>query len=110
MNPSSEPYCLLHQNGRTLRVKGEVRRLEKLADMIRPRRGGAPLVVSMVPYAQLRERGYKVHDGGEPIIMLVASSVEEIALDDLVRGGEAPIRLEEPVAFAISDDEFMARV
>ena len=29
MDKAPRPYCLLHQNGRTLRVTGEVRRLEE---------------------------------------------------------------------------------
>src|SRR6185295_12040734 len=101
MNAAPRPYCLLHQNGRTLRVTGEVRRCDKLAEMARPRRGGPPLTVSMVPYAQLRERGFKVHDGGEPIITLVASEVEEIALDSLGEAGDATIVMDEPVAFSL---------
>ena len=49
------PYCLTHQDGKTHYAGGEIRRQRLLSEV--PRRGRWP-VFSMVPFAQLRERGF----------------------------------------------------
>jgi hypothetical protein len=62
------PYCLTHQDGKTHYASGDIRRQRLLAEV--PRRGRWP-VFSMVPFSQLRERGFDVHDRGEEILSLV---------------------------------------
>lgn len=80
MTASPQPFCLFHLDGKTRLATGEIRYTSLLGDMPRP--SSLP-VISMVPYTQLRERGFELHDGGEPIISLVASECHEVDLDSI---------------------------
>ncbi len=102
------PYCLIHQDGKTQYVAGEIRRQRLLADVPRP---GLLPVISMVPFSQLRERGFVVHDGGEEIISLVASERQLIELSQVVPLGDEPqLRLTAGPSFEMEDAEFEAKV
>ena len=101
------PYCLIHQDGKTHYATGEIRKQRLLSEV--PRRGRWP-VFSMVPFTQLRERGFDVHDGGEPILSLVASDYRQIALDDVVPGTPPAVRTLGAPTFEMDDAEFEANV
>ncbi len=96
------PYCLLNQAGRTHRATGDITYLKLLADLPRP---VALPVISMVPYAQLRERGFAVHDDGEPIIALTATSYEEIDLASFTDGGADHLLPQAPGPTSDTSDE-----
>src|SRR6266536_700444 len=82
MNPDfTQPYCLVHRDGKVFYAAGPVIRSWLLDDLPRPT--GHP-VISMVPYTQLRERGYLTHDGNEPIISLVPEVYREVELTEVV--------------------------
>lgn len=99
----TEPYALLHATGRTRLARGRLVRHRLLADVPAP--GELP-VVSMVPFAQLRERGYEVHDDGESILTLVCSSLEDVDDAELQRSADTPgLRLGE-VRLTMSDEEY----
>ncbi|HWB35944.1 MAG TPA: anthranilate synthase family protein [Rugosimonospora sp.] len=83
---SSRPYCLIHQNGKVFYAAGTLSTTWLLDELPRPSvtaRLGAP-IISMVPYSQLRERGYLTHDGNEPILSLVPDTYREVDLLDVV--------------------------
>ncbi len=101
------PYCLTHQDGKTHYAAGEIRKTSLLSEV--PRRGAWP-VFSMVPYAQLRERGFDVHDGGEQILSLVTSEYREVALADVVPGALPEVRTLGAPTFEMDDAEFEANV
>ncbi len=70
-----------------------------------------PLVVSMVPYAQVRERGFRVHDGDEEVLSLVPDTIAELDLADLpTLPDEVPIRTSGPVVSELSDERFASQV
>jgi phenazine biosynthesis protein phzE len=96
------PFCLFHQDGVTRIATGTIHRSELLQDLPRPT--GLP-VISMVPYAQLKERGFALHDGGEPIVSLVAEECREVDLDEILDGAEPEFSVGE-VVFDVSDEEF----
>jgi phenazine biosynthesis protein phzE len=102
MTGTAEPYVLLHARGRTRRMTGTIVRSRLLADVPRP---GALPVVNMVPYAQLRERGFVVHDDGAQILSLVAESVEDVDLASLPDPAGADLQLS-PLRLTTSDDEY----
>ncbi|EDY56042.1 MULTISPECIES: chorismate-binding protein [Streptomyces] len=106
MTASPQPYCLFHLDGKTRKAVGEIRYTTLLADMPRPT--GLP-VISMVPYAQLRERGFELHDGGEPIISLVASECREVDLDEVLAGSEREFGMS-GVKFEMTDEEYAEKV
>jgi phenazine biosynthesis protein phzE len=102
------PYCLTHQDGKTHYASGEIRRQRLLAEV--PRRGRWP-VFSMVPFTQLRERGFDVHDGGEQILSLVTSEYREIALGQVLPDGAEPaVHTVGAPSFEMDDAEFEANV
>lgn len=102
------PYCLLNFGGRTFYGTGRVSRQQLLRDLPRP---GALPVVSMVPYTQLRERGYAVHDGSEPILSLALESYSEIDPGELGRDrSSVVVELTGSPAYDMSDAEFESRV
>jgi 2-amino-4-deoxychorismate synthase len=102
------PYCLTHQDGKTHYASGEIRRQRLLAEV--PRRGRWP-VFSMVPFTQLRERGFDVHDGGEQILSLVTSEYREIALGQVLPDGAGPaVHTVGAPSFEMDDAEFEANV
>lgn len=66
---------------------GEVVKSSLLADI--PQKTGAPGVetldtISLVPFAQARERGFPVHDGGEPVVTLVVKDSKRYELRDVL--------------------------
>src|SRR5688572_5342143 len=100
------PYCLTHQDGKTQYARGELRKQRLLSEV--PRRERWP-VFSMVPFSQLRERGFHVHDHGEEILSLVPSELYDIQLDDVLPEGPAPVvRTLGPPTFDMDDLEFEA--
>jgi 2-amino-4-deoxychorismate synthase len=106
----SGPYCLLHREGKTTFARGSILRHRLLADTPAP---GAdrPMVISMVPYAQIRERGFAAHDGGEEVLSLVPTEVVDVDLEAVLNGqAEATIRTAGPPTYNVGDDEFIGRV
>ena len=102
MSDFDSPYCLIHADGTTRYATGELLRIGLLADVPRPR--DLP-VISMVPYAQLRERGFAVHDGNEPILTLAAREWREVGLEEVADDG-APLRLDGEVSFDVGDEQY----
>jgi len=102
MSDFDSPYCLIHADGTTRYGTGELLRIGLLADIPRPR--DLP-VISMVPYAQLRERGFAVHDGNEPILTLAAREWREVGLEEVADEG-APFRLDGEVSFDVGDEQY----
>src|SRR5262249_17397118 len=67
-------------------------------------------IITMVPYAQLRERNFAVHDGAEELISLEAKSYVPIDLGAVVPpGSEERITLAGGPTYDVSDDEFLSR-
>lgn len=102
------PYCLLHRDGKAYYATGQIVRTKLLAEL--PRAQALP-VIAMVPYSQLRERGFPVHDGDESILALVCSEYRQVELADLTGPAwNVPAQLAGPMRFNMSDEEFMATV
>ncbi|NHA68450.1 anthranilate synthase family protein [Phycicoccus flavus] len=105
--PAPAPYVLMHRRGRTWLATGTLHRTRELAQVPGP---GTHPVVSMVPYAQIRERGYPVHDDGEEILTLVPDTVTDVDPDDLrLPDGTPPLQVGD-LELTMSDDEYAATV
>lgn len=103
-----EPYVLTHQDGKTYYASGEIRKQRLLSEI--PRRGRWP-VFSMVPFSQLRERGFEVHDGGEEILSLVTREYREVELGAVLPSGVEPqVRTLGEPSFDMDDAEFETNV
>ncbi|WP_432502559.1 anthranilate synthase family protein [Kineococcus arenarius] len=90
-------------------LRGPVSTVEHLADVPLPTGApGAPVAdaLALVPFRQLRERGFDVHDDGTPLRVLRVEHAEELALEDALRvlpDAEVPLR---DVAPDLSDDDY----
>ena len=102
------PYVLTHQDGKTHYASGEIRKQRLLSEV--PRRGRWP-GFSLVPFSQLRERGFDVHDHGEEILSLVTADYRCIELSDVLPPGHEPqVRALGAPTFDMDDSEFEANV
>jgi 2-amino-4-deoxychorismate synthase len=114
LRPVPPPFALLHRpesgpSGRLEVLLGEVGQAATLGELPLPEAPGQE-VLALLPFGQIRERGYAVRDDGAPILTLTATE------RDAVPVAEARTRLPDvPVAlsggrFDLSDDEYAALV
>ncbi|MFI7100460.1 anthranilate synthase family protein [Streptomyces sp. NPDC050161] len=95
--PDCPPFALLRRrapgrSGATVEVLiGEVVEVERLADIPLGADGAAPAAgapvtdaLAMIPFRQIRERGFQVHDDGTPLAVLRPGESHEMGLDDLL--------------------------
>ncbi|MDJ0461344.1 anthranilate synthase family protein [Streptomyces sp. H27-C3] len=81
---------------------GSVREVEHLADI--PADG--PPALALVPFRQIRERGFDVRDDGTPLSVLVADETYELPLDEaLAQLPTHGVRVESG-AFDVDDEEY----
>lgn len=80
--PAPPPFAVIHREGEaTLDVLvGDVVDVHRLADI--PLRGAE--VVALVPFRQVRERGFAAHDDGAPIRCLVVRDRESIEIAEAI--------------------------
>ncbi|SFC72758.1 chorismate-binding protein [Streptomyces aidingensis] len=63
-------------------MTGEVRDLERLADLPVPERGAA---LALVPFRQIRERGFEATDDGTPLTVLVPDRTAAVPVAEALR-------------------------
>lgn len=102
------PFALIARDGETVEVlTGDVVDVELLADIpLIDAAGAAREVLALVPFRQVRERGFECHDDGAPLRCLVVS--EHASVPRAVALAELPT---EPVpltdaGFDIADEEY----
>ncbi|MER6845674.1 anthranilate synthase family protein [Streptomyces platensis] len=95
LDPACPPFALLHRRtpGREAAspvvevLTGEVTEVERLADI--PLGEGVPDApvtdaLALIPFRQIRERGFRAHDDGTPLAVLRPRETAELPLDDLL--------------------------
>jgi phenazine biosynthesis protein phzE len=102
----ARPYCLIHRQDKVFYTGGEIVHSWLLGDVPRPSRHP---VISMVPYTQLRERGYVAHDGNEPIISLVPTEHRELPLSSIADPA-TEVRVASGPTFEPDDAQFAQRL
>ncbi|MEZ0164713.1 anthranilate synthase family protein [Kineococcus sp. LSe6-4] len=114
-SPGAGPFALLRRldprtglPGPVEVLRGPVEVVETLADV--PLRPAAEHVgrdaLALVPFRQLRERGFEVHDDGTPLQVLRVESAADLALEDALRvlpDDEVALR---DVAPDLSDEDY----
>ncbi|MGN8552562.1 UNVERIFIED_CONTAM: chorismate-binding protein [Microbacterium sp. SLM126] len=102
------PFALIARDGATVEIlTGDVVDVELLADIPLTDTAGVPReVLALVPFRQVRERGFACHDDGAPLRCLVVSEhtsvPREVALADLP---SAPVPLTD-AGFDIADEAY----
>lgn len=109
------PFAVLHRPGTTgsgmLEVLvGSVEEVERLADLPLPEThepaAGLHEVVVLIPYRQLRERGYDCRDDGEPLLALTVTEQATVTVDQAEELlPEGPLHLSDPT-LDMPDDEY----
>ncbi|MBZ4488541.1 chorismate-binding protein [Microbacterium sp. cx-55] len=102
------PFALIARDDAWVEVlTGDVVDVELLADIpLLDADGTAREVLALVPYRQVRERGFVCHDDGAPLRCLVITGHERVSRADALEAlPTAPLPLGDP-GFDISDDEY----
>ncbi|MEH1016586.1 chorismate-binding protein [Micromonospora sp. CPCC 206060] len=106
------PFALIRREGAiNLEVfTGEVRVVDRLADIALPAGGPGPRTLSLVPYRQIAERGFACVDDGTPLECLEIGGHGMVPLTDALAAlPDEPVRTTGG-GFDISDEEYAATV
>ncbi|WP_309129625.1 chorismate-binding protein [Microbacterium sp.] len=99
-------FVLIARDGSAELLTGELLDVDRLADIPLTGEDGAREVFAMVPYHQVRERGFDAQDDGTPLRCLLVDAREQLDVDELVDAlPDAPIPLRGG-GFDISDAEY----
>ncbi|WCM56473.1 chorismate-binding protein [Microbacterium sp. EF45047] len=104
----STSYVLIARDGADTveLLTGEVVDVDLLADIPLDDDGSAREVFAMVPYRQVRERGFEAQDDGTPLRCLLVATHEHIPTAELLAQlPDAPIPLRDG-GFDLSDEEY----
>ncbi|MGE7390531.1 anthranilate synthase family protein [Streptomyces sp. NPDC004126] len=113
------PFALLHRPGATGPdridlVVGPAAERELIADIPLTSGDGAPgarhEVLALLPYRQIRERGYACPDDGAPLLTMAVEDQAVLPLDEVLAAlPDLPISMDEG-CFDADDEEYAARV
>ncbi|GAA5615482.1 phenazine-specific anthranilate synthase component I [Streptomyces platensis] len=117
LDPACPPFALLYRRtpGREAAspvvevLTGEVTEVERLADI--PLGEGVPDApvtdaLALIPFRQIRERGFRAHDDGAPLAVLRPRETAELPLDDIFAALPAhDVRVTDG-AFDVDDDAY----
>ncbi len=106
------PFALIARDARTIELlTGDVVDVDLLADIPLEDAGGAPQeVLALVPFRQVRERGFECHDDGAPLRCLIVRERTVLDREEALAALPADrIRLAD-AGFDIPDDEYAAIV
>lgn len=102
------PFALIARDGATVELlTGDVVDVELLADIPLVDAAGAPReVLALVPFRQVRERGFECHDDGAPLRCLVVADRRALPRDEVLAQLPAqPVALDD-AGFDIADEEY----
>lgn len=104
----SAPFALIARDDATVELlTGDVVDVDLLADIPLTDAAGTPReVLALVPYRQVRERGFECHDDAAPLRCLVVTGRTRIPREDALEGLPSdPIPLE-AAGFDIADEDY----
>ncbi|MET0303634.1 MAG: chorismate-binding protein [Microbacteriaceae bacterium] len=102
------PFALIARDGETVEVlTGDVVDVELLADIPLTDAAGTPReVLALVPFRQVRERGFACHDDDAPLRCLVVDGHDPLPRDEVIAAlPTAAVPLED-AGFDIADDAY----
>ncbi len=111
----STPFCIIQKQDseEILILTGDAARYRQIHDIPRkksPTNGTCVYdTISIVPFCQIRERGYKVRDGGEDILTIQVTNQKEVEAErfmELLPSEE--IKLLEEIRYDTSEEEYAA--
>ncbi|GAA1774050.1 phenazine biosynthesis protein PhzE [Streptomonospora arabica] len=113
LSSEAEPFAIVARclrGGRRVEAfDGELRELRTIDEIPLPaaaQRGHRYDSLVLLPFRQLRERGFTCTDDGEPILLLQVARHGELGAEDLERLAELPVSFDGEGAFDTSDEEY----
>jgi phenazine biosynthesis protein phzE len=105
---SGAPFALIARDPDTVELlTGEVADVDRLADIPLTDDAGTPReVLALVPFRQVRERGFECHDDGAPLRCLLVEQHVELPRADVVAALPAETVPLEDAGFDIPDEEY----
>ncbi|MGW7195742.1 anthranilate synthase family protein [Streptomyces chryseus] len=106
----TRPFALLrrrtpgHDHDTVELLVGDVHEAARLADI--PAGGDGLPVLALVPFRQIRERGFDVRDDGTPLSVLVAQEAYALPLDETLAGLPSHAVRVADGAFDLGDEEY----
>ena len=108
------PFSLIQKQDseEVLVLTGTASKLETIDEI--HRRYGTPEkkaydTISMIPFSQIKERGYNVIDEGDKILSIYIQDQQEIFVDELINLlPDTPIKLEQDIEYDMSSQEYEA--
>lgn len=100
-----KPFCLVHAKGESRVYFGDIHNyglIEQIPGSTRP----GVNTISLLPYCQIKERGYETHDDGEKIISLTVNEVVPIEDYHELKANAPQISLDGEVRSNMTDDEY----
>jgi phenazine biosynthesis protein phzE len=113
----SKPFALIQKEDAPslLLLSGSVKALSLLKEI--PRRQGKDErgrrydTLSLIPFSQIREKGFEVHQGDEDLMCMVVESQQEISVADFLSAAEtAPVALSGEPTFDETEDAYREEV
>ncbi len=109
---NDQPLAVVRRQDDTMALvlSGTIVAAPTLADIPLSQEEPRPDVLALVPYHQVRERGWEAQEGPEKLLCLVGSQKWEVPIDLLVAALPPNPPEIADVGFAVSDDEYAAEV
>lgn len=111
--PGNTPFCIIQKQDseEVLILTGNEARYRNIQDIPRktgPTDGGYQYdTISVIPFCQIRERGYTVRDGGEDILTIQVTSQSEVDADQFIDLlPSETISLQEEISYDSSEEEY----
>ncbi|GAB2595251.1 phenazine-specific anthranilate synthase component I [Streptomyces capparidis] len=116
LDPDAGPFALIKRGGEVVEALfGPVGEVERLADIALP--SGAPAggeavadALAVVPFRQIRERGFDVRDDGTPLLVLRPERAYTVGLAELLRELPRVPAVVEDGAFDVDDEAYASVV
>ena len=114
----TQPFAVIQKEDQpqVLILSGPVKQLKELAEIPRksePGRGRRYHSLSLVPFSQIKEKGYEVRQGNEALLCLEVQRQQEVLLEDYLtwsKAHEAPVELDGEPVFEQSEADYQATV
>lgn len=113
----AQPFCIIQKQDSedVLILEGEALQFDRIDDI--PRKNGVPLPgksydsISMIPFSQIREKGYLARNDGEQILTLKIDRFWDLPLEELLaKLSYCDIRLENGFEYDMTTEEYEALI
>jgi phenazine biosynthesis protein phzE len=105
---AEKPFCIFQKEHTVTIIQGHIREINYL-DEIHEIGGSLPIKsVSMIPYCQIKERGFNVINGGEKILALAPESMEQMSVKEFLQNvpGEVNMTIDGELTCNFPDSEY----